>query len=541
MISDVLQGKHKPIFSPTSDCGDHVVVTNCSEIAMPWYEWKYRMYFHDTRFAGGRSWTPAWQVQDKDATKVLWKAVYRALPGDLNRRTRMARLHLFPDDKVPREIIDNISGQLRQLRRALKKLVDEVNMKIIQCEWLFAGIRTPVDTIDAGESSDEETLSPSLSGKASSVFRHALYYVTDSERFAPPRKKPIIITKLYRLLCVKSTTPEELFAAKIDAEEYGEAIGFGSNLMDWTATFVYQRQWRRSSASVAAIQDYLSKIKKCTWVIHECMERVPENLEAARQLLEFRAPRHGCGGPGCMWAGQKQWKVQKQKAATQQWRKEWLTKVDFHNLSLDQRWLCECRLKLLLYLDRLAMYEIYEELTLSPEKFDAEFFESFRCQPPLEAALSFAQEGNAPAVSTLFTYAGVATLPHWLTVMSNFPETLPPSHYSTCLPKARITEQGTREVISWDTQDLREKDWCEEMIQEAPMVAVWNAYDKDFYDDNPLLQKWWTEEPTCEMLTQWYSERAHEIEEMTSLVDNAFGAGQDWMLEQCRGSRQALW
>ncbi|KAL3244065.1 hypothetical protein MRX96_019631 [Rhipicephalus microplus] len=88
MISDVLQGKHKPIFSPTSDCGDHVVVTNCSEIAMPWYEWKYRMYFHDTRFAGGRSWTPAWQVQDKDATK------------------------------------DNISGQLRQLRRAPKKLVE---------------------------------------------------------------------------------------------------------------------------------------------------------------------------------------------------------------------------------------------------------------------------------------------------------------------------------------------------------------------------------------------------------------------------------
>ncbi|KAH8019478.1 hypothetical protein HPB51_019771 [Rhipicephalus microplus] len=38
MISDVLQGKHKPIFSPTSDCGDHVVVTNCSEITMPWYE-----------------------------------------------------------------------------------------------------------------------------------------------------------------------------------------------------------------------------------------------------------------------------------------------------------------------------------------------------------------------------------------------------------------------------------------------------------------------------------------------------------------------
>lgn len=124
MISDVLQGKHKPIYFASSDCGDHVVVTNCSEIAMPWYEWKYRMYYHDTRFAGGRSWTPAWQVQDKDTTKVLWKAVYRALPGDLTRRPRMARLHLFPDDKVPREIMENISGQLRQLRRVPKKLAE---------------------------------------------------------------------------------------------------------------------------------------------------------------------------------------------------------------------------------------------------------------------------------------------------------------------------------------------------------------------------------------------------------------------------------
>lgn len=413
----------------------------------------------------------------------------------------------------------------------------------LECEWLFAGVRTPVDSIDGGESSDEETSPPSLAGKAGSVVRHALYYVTDSERFAPPRKKPIIITKLYRLLCVKSTTPEELFAAKIDAEEYGEALDL-ARTYGLDSDLVYQRQWRKSSASVAAIQDYLSKINKCTWVLHECLERVPESLEAARRLLEFGL--QGTDVEALVACGQgtdggrfilseppvynneyedkdltEHQLSEKLKVATQEWRKEWLAKVDFDNLSLDQRWLCECRLKLLVYLDRLAMYEIQEGLALSPEKFDADFFERFRCQPPLEAALSFAQEGNATAVSTLFTYAGMATLPHWLTVVSNFPETLPPSHYSTCLPKARITEQGKREVISWDTQDLREKDWCEEMIQEAPMVAVWNSFDKDFYDDNPLLQKWWTEEPTCEMLTQWYSERAHEIEEMSFLVENA--------------------
>lgn len=122
MIADVLAGKHKPIYHERNNCGDHVVVINTKEIAMPWYEWKYRMYYHHTGFAGGESWTSAWELQDKDATKVLWKAVYRACPGDLLRRPKMARLHLFPDDRIPPEIAKNISGQLRQLRPVPKRL-----------------------------------------------------------------------------------------------------------------------------------------------------------------------------------------------------------------------------------------------------------------------------------------------------------------------------------------------------------------------------------------------------------------------------------
>ncbi|XP_077515994.1 NBAS subunit of NRZ tethering complex-like isoform X2 [Amblyomma americanum] len=412
----------------------------------------------------------------------------------------------------------------------------------LECEWQFAAAKASLDTAEDGESSDEDSPATSVASKAGSVVRHALYYVTDSDRFAPRRKKPVIITKLYRLLCVKSTTPEELFAAKIDAEEYGEALGL-ARTYGLDSDLVYQRQWRKSPASVAAIQDYLSKIKKCTWVLHECLERVPETLDAARQLLEFGlrgtdvealvACGQGTDGgrfilskpPVCDNAYEdkdltEQQRAEKWKTVEHAWRKEWLAKVDFNNLSLDQRWLCECRLKLLVYLDRLAMYEIQEELALSPEKFDASFFEQFRCQPPLEAALAFAQEGNTTAVSTLLTYAGAFTLPHWLTVLSHFPETLPPSQYASCLPKARLTDGNARELVPWSLRDLREKDWCEEMIHEAPMVAVWDAFDRDFYDDNPMLQKW-TGNLTCEMLTQWYSERAHEIEEMSCLVENA--------------------
>ena len=52
----------------------------------------------------------------------------------------------------------------------------------------------------------------------------AAYTLTESERFAPPRKKPKMMVNTYKLLSLNSTTPEELYARKIEMEEYGEAL-----------------------------------------------------------------------------------------------------------------------------------------------------------------------------------------------------------------------------------------------------------------------------------------------------------------------------
>ena len=42
--------------------------------------------------------------------------------------------------------------------------------------------------------------------------------MTDSERFQPPRKRPKLLAKTFRLLGFKRTTPEELYIWKLDAE-----------------------------------------------------------------------------------------------------------------------------------------------------------------------------------------------------------------------------------------------------------------------------------------------------------------------------------
>lgn len=52
------------------DCGDHVIVINTAEIALPGDEWKKRVYFHHTGYPGGATWTLAWELHEKDPTMV---------------------------------------------------------------------------------------------------------------------------------------------------------------------------------------------------------------------------------------------------------------------------------------------------------------------------------------------------------------------------------------------------------------------------------------------------------------------------------------
>ena len=50
------------------------------------------------------------------ALQIMKKAVYSSMDGNLQRRYTMQRLHIFPENDVPKEIIENISNQIRQVR-----------------------------------------------------------------------------------------------------------------------------------------------------------------------------------------------------------------------------------------------------------------------------------------------------------------------------------------------------------------------------------------------------------------------------------------
>ncbi|KAK9960671.1 hypothetical protein ABG768_008516 [Culter alburnus] len=122
MCSVRLQGKHKPIYHPLSDIGDHVVVMNTRHIAFSGNKWEQKVYSSHTGYPGSFKQLTAAQMHKKDPTAIIKLAVYGMLPKNLTRRTMMQRLHLFPDDVLPEDILKNLTEELPQPREIPRKL-----------------------------------------------------------------------------------------------------------------------------------------------------------------------------------------------------------------------------------------------------------------------------------------------------------------------------------------------------------------------------------------------------------------------------------
>jgi len=123
-IAKYLRGLHKPIYYPTSDCGDHVIVYNCRHIAMKGFDWKRREYLFDNRWPRGKAHYQSWEIHKHQPTRILWMEVYRAVTNEVwaDRRNVMERLHLIADEDIPPLLLKNASNQMEQVMRVPKRI-----------------------------------------------------------------------------------------------------------------------------------------------------------------------------------------------------------------------------------------------------------------------------------------------------------------------------------------------------------------------------------------------------------------------------------
>lgn len=74
------------------------------------------------------------------------------------------------------------------------------------------------DISSDSEKDDYEAEANTILNYTTRLVQNTLYSMTDIEKFQPKRKKSKIFHRTYRILGIKSTTPEELYSRKIENE-----------------------------------------------------------------------------------------------------------------------------------------------------------------------------------------------------------------------------------------------------------------------------------------------------------------------------------
>ena len=100
-IATVLRGKHKPMYTPHIDTGDHVVVVNASRVRLTGSKVEKESYFRHTMYPGGARWTAMKDMLAKYPERVVTKAVKGMLPGNKLGRAMIKKLKVYAGPEHP--------------------------------------------------------------------------------------------------------------------------------------------------------------------------------------------------------------------------------------------------------------------------------------------------------------------------------------------------------------------------------------------------------------------------------------------------------
>ena len=103
-IAKILRGKHKPMFTPHIDCGDHVIIINAEKVALTGRKREQKKYYWHTGHPGGiKERTADAILRSAHPERVVQKAVERMLPRGVMGRTHFKNLHVYAGSEHPHE------------------------------------------------------------------------------------------------------------------------------------------------------------------------------------------------------------------------------------------------------------------------------------------------------------------------------------------------------------------------------------------------------------------------------------------------------
>ena len=102
-VAKILKGKHKPIYAPHADVGDHVIVVNAKGIRLTGGKENKKIAYRHSGYPGGLTETVYADLLQKRPRFVVEKAVKGMLPKNRLGRAMVSKLQVYDGAEHPHE------------------------------------------------------------------------------------------------------------------------------------------------------------------------------------------------------------------------------------------------------------------------------------------------------------------------------------------------------------------------------------------------------------------------------------------------------
>ncbi|HEX4904690.1 MAG TPA: 50S ribosomal protein L13 [Acidimicrobiales bacterium] len=100
-VARILRGKHKPIFAPHMDTGDHVIIINCDKIVLTAGKAEKKISYRHSGYPGGLRSTSYTELLAKKPQEAVRKAVKGMLPKNRLGAQMLTKLKVYAGPTHP--------------------------------------------------------------------------------------------------------------------------------------------------------------------------------------------------------------------------------------------------------------------------------------------------------------------------------------------------------------------------------------------------------------------------------------------------------
>jgi len=102
-VAQFLRGKHKPIYSPSVDVGDYVIVINAEKVRVTGRKLDQKFYYRHSGYPGNLKEIPLSRMLEEHPTWVIEHAVKGMLPKNRLGRKMVKKLKVYAGSQHPHQ------------------------------------------------------------------------------------------------------------------------------------------------------------------------------------------------------------------------------------------------------------------------------------------------------------------------------------------------------------------------------------------------------------------------------------------------------